>query len=126
MARRGHLVRVYTSARGYEDPSVRYPSREDLHGVRVRRLPLSSFGKRSIPTRLVGTAAFMAQVLCIGLFSRNVGGIFFSTSPPMIGLVAAIVRILRSVPIAYWAMDLNPDQIIALGKVKPSDLPARL
>src|SRR4051794_30110617 len=41
MARRGHPVRVYTSARGYEDPSVRYPPREDLHGVRVRRLPLS-------------------------------------------------------------------------------------
>src|SRR6187399_166413 len=57
MARRGHPVRVYTSARGYEDPSVRYPPREDLHGVRVRRLPLSSFGKRSILTRLIGTAA---------------------------------------------------------------------
>jgi glycosyltransferase involved in cell wall biosynthesis len=44
----------------------------------------------------------------------------------MIGLVASIIRILRGAPIAYWAMDLNPDQIIALGKVKATDLSARL
>ena len=48
MARRGYRVKVYTSARGYEDPTVKYPKRENLHGVEVRRLGLASFGKKTI------------------------------------------------------------------------------
>src|SRR5215217_6380844 len=47
MVRRGHRVLVYTSARGYENPNVKYPPRETFHGVQIRRLALSSFGKKS-------------------------------------------------------------------------------
>src|SRR5207253_1050872 len=52
--------------------------------------------------------------------------IFFSTSPPLIGFFAALVHIVRRVPIAYWAMDLNPDQLIAMGKVGPTSVTARV
>ena len=125
MARRGHRVKVYTSNRGYEDPTRKYAPRENLHGVDVRRLPLSSFGKQSILTRVIGTASFMAQVFFTALLTPRLGGIFFSTSPPLVGVIAAAVGFLRRVPVAYWAMDLNPDQLIALGKVKPTDFSAR-
>jgi glycosyltransferase involved in cell wall biosynthesis len=125
MARRGHRVKVYTSNRGYEDPTLQYAARENLHGVDVRRLPLSSFGKKSILTRIVGTASFMAQAFVAALLTPRLGGIFFSTSPPLVGVIAATVGFLRRVPVAYWAMDLNPDQLIALGKVKPTDFSAR-
>ena len=126
MARRGHRVRVYASARGYEDASVTYPLRENLHGVDVRRLPLGSFGKKSLPLRVLGTASFMVQCLVAGLFTPNVDAIFFSTSPPLIGVVATIIHIIRGVPLIYWAMDLNPDQLIALGKLRPTSRVARL
>ena len=126
MARRGHYVRVYASARGFEDPSTRYPLRERLGGVEVRRLPLASFGKKSLPLRVLGTASFMAQSLVAGLFALNVDAIFFSTSPPLIGIVASIIHVIRGVPLIYWAMDLNPDQLIALGKLKTSSPVARL
>ena len=72
MARRGHRVRVYTANRGYEDTSLRYPPRENLRGVEVRRLPLSSFGKKSILTRIVGTLSFMIQCMALGLFLPRV------------------------------------------------------
>ncbi len=121
MARRGYRVRVYTSGRGYEDASVRYRRRENLRGVEVLRLPLASFGKKSLPLRVLGTAAFGLQCLLIGLFLPNVDAIFFSTSPPLIGVVASAIQVLRRIPIIYWAMDLNPDQLIALGKIRPSD-----
>jgi hypothetical protein len=39
--------------------------------------------------------------------------------------VGSIVGLIRRVPVAYWAMDLNPDQLIALGKLKPTDFTAR-
>jgi glycosyltransferase involved in cell wall biosynthesis len=125
MARRGHRVNVYASNRGYEDPSRRYAARENLHGAEIRRLALSSFGKKSILTRVIGTAGFMAQCFFAALLTPRLGGIFFSTSPPLVGVVACTVGLLRRVPVAYWAMDLNPDQLIALGKVKPTDFSAR-
>ncbi len=56
---------------------------------------------------------FQLQCLIIGLFTPQLGCVLFSTSPPMIGLVATILRRARGVPITYWAMDLNPDQLIA-------------
>jgi hypothetical protein len=126
MARRGHRVKVFASARGYEDPSRRYPLRENFHGVEVHRLDFSSFGKKRIRTRILGTISFMTQVLFHLLTERNLGGIFFSTSPPLIGFIAAVVGWLRRVPVAYWAMDLNPDQLIALGTLQPTDRMARL
>ena len=42
----------------------------------------------------------------------------------MIGVVAVLIGFFRGVRIAYWAMDLNPDQLIALGKIKPTSLAA--
>ena len=125
MARRGYRVRVYASGRGYEDPTVKYPRRENLQGVEVRRFPLASFGKKNLLLRVLGTAAFQFQCLMVGLFTPRVDGIFFSTSPPLVGVIASFVGLLRRVPIAYWAMDLNPDQLIGLGKLKPTSLTAR-
>jgi len=119
MARRGWRVLVYTANRGYDDPSVRYAPREVIGGVEIRRLPLSSFGKKSIFTRVLGTASFLVQSLWLALFTRNVCGILVSTSPPLIGLATLPARILRGVPVIYWAMDLNPDQLIAMGHIKP-------
>jgi colanic acid biosynthesis glycosyl transferase WcaI len=118
MARRGHRVRVYASARGYEDPGVRYARRENIAGADVRRVPFASFGKRSILTRGLGTFSFMVQILCVGLFTPGVGGIFFSTSPPFVGVIACFIGMVRRIPVAYWAMDLNPDQLVAMGKWK--------
>jgi colanic acid biosynthesis glycosyl transferase WcaI len=126
MAKRGHAVRVYTQDRGYEDPSLRFPRRENLSGADVRRFQFASFGKKTILTRLIGTASFMVQSFWVILTTPNLAGVFFSTSPPMIGMVAAVAGMLRRVPVAYWAMDLNPDQLYALGKLKPADFTARL
>ena len=120
MARRGYRVLVYTSARGYEDPTIKYPARETLAGIQIRRLPLGSFGKKSMLLRVLGTAFFQLQCFWVGLFTPRIDGIFFSTSPPLVGVVASMLHLLRRAPIAYWAMDLNPDQLIALGKLKPS------
>jgi glycosyltransferase involved in cell wall biosynthesis len=126
LARRGHAVRVYASARGYEDPTRIYPRREKLNGADIRRFGFASFGKKSILLRVLGTASFHIQAFFAALFTPNVSGIFFSTSPPMIGLPIGIAAMIRRIPIVYWAMDLNPDQLIALGKVKPQSFTARM
>ena len=117
LVRRGFRVRVYTANRGYDDPSIEYPAWEVRDGVEIRRLPFSSFGKKSLLTRAVGTASFMIQAIFRGMLTSNLAGILFSTSPPLIGFAATVVKMFRNVPIAYWAMDLNPDQLVAMGKL---------
>lgn len=126
MVRRGYRVVVYTSARGYDDPTIEYPKHEVLHGVEIHRLDFSSFGKKSIATRVLGTASFLLQSIFVSLTTPNLGGIFFSTSPPLIGAAAVLAHWIRRFPIAYWAMDLNPDQLIAMGKLGPNDIVTRV
>ncbi len=126
LSHRGYRVVVYASARGYDDPSTRYPSRERLHGVDVRRLPLSSFGKGSIAVRLLAQSIFVTLAFLRGLFTRNLAGIMVSTSPPFCGVVGAWLSKLRRVPVKYWLMDLNPDQMLALGKARPGQLSVRI
>jgi len=60
----------------------------------------------------LGTVSLMIQVIFRAMFTFDLSGVLFSTSPPLIGFAATIVRMFRLVPIAYWAMDLNPDQLI--------------
>jgi glycosyltransferase involved in cell wall biosynthesis len=126
MARRGYRVVVYTSARGYDDPSQRYLPREHLEGVDVRRLPLSSFGKSSIAVRLLAQWIFLIQAMVRGLFTRNLAGIMVSTSPPFCGVAGTVLSKLRGVRVKYWLMDLNPDQMIALGKAREGSLQVRV
>ncbi len=125
MVRRGWRVIVYTADRGYDDPSVRFPRREVRDGVEIRRLPLCSFGKKSIPVRVLGQLSFLFQCILRGVFMRQLAGLFITTSPPMAAIAALMIGLFRRVPITYWVMDLNPDQVIVLGKISERSLPAR-
>lgn len=126
MVRRGWRVIVYTSARGYDDPTQRYPRRELRNGVEVRRLPLSSFGKRSIAIRLAAQVLFLMQAVARGLWVGGLRLVLVSTSPPFAGLGGSIVSFLRRVPLVWWVMDLNPDQMIVAGKIGPRSIFARV
>ncbi|MEO1496404.1 MAG: glycosyltransferase family 4 protein [Planctomycetota bacterium] len=126
IAERGYDVRVLTSARGFDDPTAKYPPRETLDGVDVVRMPLSSFGKATIAHRIVGMLVFLTQTLVRGLFTPRLGGILVSTSPPLASTVAVIIGLVRGAPITYWVMDLNPDQMIELGKISERSLAARV
>lgn len=126
MAGRGWSVVTCTANRGYDDPSMKYPRREVRDGVQVHRFPLSSFGKDSIPRRLVAGTIFMVQCIAHGLFVRRLSCILVSTSPPMCSVAAMVIGAIRRAPIKYWVMDLNPDQMIELNRIGERSLPARL
>ena len=67
----------------------------------------------------------MAQALAVALSMRALAGVVVSTSPPLVGVIGTIVGLVRRVPVTYWVMDLNPDQLIALGKLSPRSVVAR-
>ena len=126
LVRRGHRVVVLTSDRGYDDPSVTYPRREMINGVEVRRVPLASFGKSSIASRLLGGASFTLQAVVRSFSIRLLDAILVSTAPPMASVAAVVIGALRRAAIKYWVMDLNPDQLVALGVIRETSLVARI
>jgi len=126
MARRGYRTIVYASARGYDDPSKVYPARETIDGVEVRRLPLSSFGKSSIVVRLLAQCLFLLQAIARGLFTPGLCGLMVSTSPPFAGIAGVVIGKFRRVPVKYWLMDLNPDQMVAMKILPTTSMAVRL
>ncbi|MEO5590695.1 MAG: glycosyltransferase family 4 protein [Gemmatimonadaceae bacterium] len=125
LAARGHRVVVYTARQGYDDPGIQYPARENVRGVEVRRIPLSSFGKGSIAMRVVGGLAFVAQAAARGVLTSGVDAVVVSTSPPMASLGALTVGALRRSRVKYWVMDVNPDQTVVLGHARADSLSVR-
>lgn len=126
MVNKGWKVTVLTSNRGYDDPNQIFPASEVVNGVTIKRLPFSSFGKKSIPTRLIGQSIFCLLALLRGLFLPRVTSILVTTSPPTGGVIGWLISMIRRVPFNFWVMDLNPDQAIAQGVVGPNSLPARV
>lgn len=126
MARRGWRVVVLASARGYEDPQRHYARREQIDGVEVRRFRWSSFGKTSILKRLIGGSSFLLQATLHALFVGPVDRILVSTSPPMCAIAGVVLRLAKRAPLKFWAMDINPDQLIAVGKISERSFSARI
>jgi len=125
LVKRRHRVVVYAARRGYDDPTRKYARRETRDGVEIRRLPLSSFGKSTILRRVVAGLLLMVQEIVRGLFTRRLTAIMVSTSPPMCPAAALVISWIRRAPICYWVMDINPDQVIKLGKVRDGSLAVR-
>jgi colanic acid biosynthesis glycosyl transferase WcaI len=125
LVRRGHRVVVLTSDRGYDDPSLVYPRHEVIDGVEVRRISWTSFGKQSMSLRLLAGVSFTLQAVIRGMAVGSIDAILVSTTPPLVPIAALLLGALRRTPIKYWVMDLNPDQLIALGLVKESSWAAR-
>jgi putative colanic acid biosynthesis glycosyltransferase WcaI len=126
LVRRGHRAVVLTADRGYDDPAVRFPRREVLRGVEVYRLPWCSFGKGSIAIRLIAGFSFVVQSIVRGLFVRHVDTVIVSTVPPMAPIAGCVLSVLRRARLKFWVMDLNPDQLVALGLTDELSLTARL
>ena len=125
LARRGHRVIVFTSARGYYEPTLRYPAREVRDGVEIRRFTVGGFGKRSIALRIVAGLLFLGQAVVHGVLLRRLDTVVVTTSPPMAAIAALIIGIRRRIQVKYWIMDLNPDQAVALGVATPGALTVR-
>ena len=112
----GAKVTALTANRGYDNPDEQFAAKEDRDGIRIRRLPFSSFGKASIPLRIFAQLSFLIQCILRGLFTPKLTDLLVSTSPPMAAITAVIIGFFRpKLKVHYWVMDINPDQAVILG-----------
>jgi glycosyltransferase involved in cell wall biosynthesis len=122
---RGQRAIVLAADSGYEEPERRYPRHELLDGVEIVRLPWSSFGKASLGLRLLGGGIFTGEAALLASALPRVDHVLMSTSPPMVALAGLSVSFLQRAPLSFWAMDINPDQIVATGRLPSDALPVR-
>ena len=126
LVERGHSVTVVTSDRGYDDNSVKFHRSEHWRGISVIRIPSLSLGKSSRLRRGLNFASFLTtcalRLVTLGRFDVVVA----LTSPPLISFLGALMVKLRGGRFCFWVMDLNPDEAIAAGWLKPNSLSAKL
>jgi glycosyltransferase involved in cell wall biosynthesis len=125
MARRGYRAIAFAADSGYEDPSQRYPRYELLDGVHVVRLPWSSFGKNNLRERVLGGSIFTTEASLLAAALPRIDHVVVSTNPPMIGAAGLALALARGSQLTLWGMDINPDQIVASGRMSASSLPVR-
>ena len=90
-------MKVSRPTAGTRTRPSRYPHHESsARASRSAACRSRIFGKKSILPRAIGTASFMLQAILRGASRRNLAGIFFSTSPPLIGFAATIVKMFRA------------------------------
>ena len=125
LVERGHQVTVVTGRRAYDHPETQFPKTETWRGIRIYRVGATGFGKGAKWRRAADFASFIA--LCAGrlaLLPRH-DVVVALTTPPLISFLGALVARLRRSRFFYWVMDLNPDEAIAAGWLRPGSLAAR-
>ena len=76
--------------------------------------------------RLLAQIIFLLQAMWHSFFTPRLAGLLVSTSPPACGIGGAVVSLLRGVPVKFWVMDLNPDQLVIMKVLPPKAWPVRL
>ena len=126
LVERGHDVTVVCSDRGYDDQQLRFPRRERWHNVEIIRVRSIRANKNSRFRRAVNFASFsIACAFRLGVLPRQ-DAVVALTSPPLISWLASWFTRLKGGRMIFWVMDLNPDEAIAAGWLKPESLTAKL
>jgi glycosyltransferase involved in cell wall biosynthesis len=126
LAGAGHEVTVVTSRRGYADPAARYRAQEGWRGLRIIRVPSTGLGKSARWRRGIDSLSFLAAAAWITFRGPRPDVVLALTSPPLVACVGALAAHRRRSAFCYWVMDLNPDEAIAAGWLRPGSRTARV
>jgi putative colanic acid biosynthesis glycosyltransferase WcaI len=119
LAGRGHEVRVLTSRRAYDDPARRFAKRERYAGIEIERVGGTGFGKDAKWRRALDFGSFLLRAALRVLTAPRVDCVVALTSPPLVAALAALRCRLSGERFVYWVMDMNPDEALAAGWLRP-------
>jgi len=119
LVKRGHEVTVLAGRRDYDDPGRIYPERETWRGVEVIRVWNTGLGHGSKWSYAVDFFTFLLAASLRGLFLSRADLVVALTSPPLISVLGVVLARLWRARLVYWVMDLNPDEAVAIGWLKP-------
>ena len=125
LAERGHQVSVITGRRAYDNPEKIFAKTETWRGIQIIRVGSAGLGKGAKWKRALDFASFMLFCVLRLSFLPRQDVVVAMTSPPLISFVGAWFARLRRARFYYWIMDLNPDEALAAGWLRPGSLAAR-
>jgi len=126
LASEGFHVEVLTGRGKYVAGKMEAPAQEVRNGVHIRRLRTTSFGRVRHLGRIVDYLSFYVRVLLALLFGAQRDGVLFLTTPPLLGFLGAIARLVRGQRYGVWSMDLHPDAEVASGMLTAHSILAKL
>ncbi len=116
LAQQGQQVTVITSRQIINDPNAQLATRENLHGVRVRRVWSPNFGRMSLSGRSLDYLGFyLSAAWCAFRVVQPGDTLVAKTDPPMLSVAMGWVAALRGAGLVNWLQDLFPEVATALG-----------
>lgn len=119
LAERGHKVTVVTSRRTYDNPTTTFPGNATWRGIKIKRVFNTGFGKRNKWTRALDFGTFIVFCCLRLVWLPKQDLVVGMTSPPLVAVIAAAFARLHRSKFVYWVMDLNPDEALAAGWLRP-------
>lgn len=125
LAARGHEVRVMCSRRIYDNPDVLHARREIWRSVKIRRIYSFGFGKSARWRRYADFGSYLMNCLRHLVTQPGFDLVIAMTSPPLISWLGALFVRLKRGKFVFWVMDLNPDEALAAGWMRPGSWATR-
>lgn len=122
LAEQGYECHVLCGMGQYRTGVAQLPAYEVHNGVHVHRVKVSAFGRRTTLHRMCDYLSYYAQATRKALFMKRFDLVVTLTTPPLIGLVGTLLKMLKGSRQIFWSMDLHPDASVALGRMKPTNL----
>lgn len=121
---KGHEILVITGfpnhphGRIYDGYRMKLWQWDELHGVRILRLPLLPDHSISKVRRVLNYGSFALSAITLGIFQSHgfIPDVIFAYYAPLtMGVTAAGFKFLLKAPLAYWITDLWPENLQAAG-----------
>lgn len=91
---------------------------EQFENFKIVRTFILPTARSNVFTRLLNYASYFISSFLIGIFLKRPHVIIASSPPPSVGLSAALVSMVRFVPLIGDIQDLWPEYAIAIGELK--------
>jgi len=103
-----------------------FPSSERFGEVRIERVPVVAFDRANILRRLASYLSFYVSAFWRLLRLPKQDVILVLTTPPLIAIVAYVVRLLKGSRMVYLVQDLYPDIAYEFGLLRRGSLFAKV
>lgn len=122
----GYEVSVVGDSRGYNNRKQRFPKFENYRGIKIFRVFSTGLGKRNVVCRVVDAVTFLLALIFRLLRLGRYDYVVAFTSPPFLGLIAALHCKIFGGRLVQWKFDLHPSTAVAVGYLSKDGLCTRV
>src|SRR5262245_56026720 len=124
LAARGETVTVITGNTAYTGDQSVLPAQEIYKGIRILRVGFTRFGRALALGRLADYISFWISAFMTAVRTSRQDCLVVLSDPTLLSLLAAMVRMVKSVKTVCWLQDVFPEIAVRAG-VLPEGLFAR-